>query len=1101
MLNPKLKSAFKEIWLQIHELNSILVLYVYKCISVVKTLKNTLFIAHEGCLYGYDLVFWKIKYCFLNIKLKIQNFSILFVLFYLNPVYGQLFSEFDFKYKTFTIKDGLAHDAVKKCMMDSKGFLWIITENGLSRFDGHTFKNFKNVPNDTTSLPANNLTDLIIDRHDNIWLAYDFGVCIFDAKTYKSKQIKYKGKNVLGEKMAYDKELNHVYVCSHTQGLYKIDAETRKAFITSESKLQPSFLWQMMIDKHKKLWISFDRSGYLVFDTKLQAGHFYNTSFWPTGVFPKNDSIYYATTFSNELHEININDPQNIINTWYIKTEKYGYDQVDLMNIIRNKELFGKNVLAISTQVNSIFLFDEVTKKFIKNIRYRIGQLDGFPTDFLHWAYTDPNGISWFCSWNSGLIMLSKEFQQFQKVEVPELNTNFYNCVTGIKDDPTQRDIAWLTAMGTGIAKVDKKTGKFQKWFYRDLDKDGNDPHYDQRWVLPLMKDNNNTLWTVSYNCFIKIKDSQVKHIIANDSIVGYFDNCFMDKNYNIWASARNITYFDTKKEKTKSYYLPDRFRLTNSIDYINTLEMDDNQHLLVGTDWGLFELDTAAIQFRKINYCQNLQDSSKWEYIKALVKINDKLYIGTKNGVLEYNFITLKSKILGSYLENTYVPQSGMTKDRYNNLWVYCTKGIIRYNPITSEMYQFTKNDGAYTHSVDNGYFFEYNDNMYIGHRMAYTKFNPGLINTYKKQPISVVTEVAHGNTTVLYSAAALNQKLELTHDNPNITIYFTGIEYNFPEKILFSTYLEGFDKVWSEPNSNRTRQFTNLPPGSYTFKVKAQNPLIKGDNRYDSFTFEVSPAFWQTWWFKAISILSFVGGVIYIARWRIKQIKKREKEKTKANKMIAELDAKLLRSQMNPHFIFNSLNSIQKYIWENNEEDAAEYLSKFAKLMRGILENSAKDYIILAEEFNMLKLYLELEHKRSNGHFDYIINIDTSIDQHVTLTPPLLLQPFIENAIWHGLNRKSTHGNLIINVKRKGNYIEFSVDDDGVGRNNQNEQIKTIDKKSLGISITQQRIEKLFESFTLKGSIEVIDKIKKDESDGTCVIISLPIKLSNEA
>jgi LytS/YehU family sensor histidine kinase len=202
-----------------------------------------------------------------------------------------------------------------------------------------------------------------------------------------------------------------------------------------------------------------------------------------------------------------------------------------------------------------------------------------------------------------------------------------------------------------------------------------------------------------------------------------------------------------------------------------------------------------------------------------------------------------------------------------------------------------------------------------------------------------------------------------------------------------------------------------------------------------------------------------------------------------------------------MNPHFIFNSLNSIQKYIWENNEEDAAEYLSKFAKLIRSILENSSKEFVTLEEEFKFLKIYLELEHKRSNGHFDYFFNIESNIDQSRILTPPMLLQPFIENAIWHGLNKKASHGNLHITVQRNEDVLSFIVEDDGVGRSPVVAEKEIKENKSMGISITKQRIEKLFESTVLKGKIEILDKKKKGERDGTKVIISLPLKYISNA
>jgi LytS/YehU family sensor histidine kinase len=196
-----------------------------------------------------------------------------------------------------------------------------------------------------------------------------------------------------------------------------------------------------------------------------------------------------------------------------------------------------------------------------------------------------------------------------------------------------------------------------------------------------------------------------------------------------------------------------------------------------------------------------------------------------------------------------------------------------------------------------------------------------------------------------------------------------------------------------------------------------------------------------------------------------------------------------------MNPHFIFNSLNSIQKYIWENKEEDAAEYLAKFAKLMRGILEHSRKESISLHEEVTILNLYLELEHRRANGIFDYKVEINKNVDSHNWLVPPLILQPFVENAIWHGLSKKQSHGNLEIIIETDDNFLTCIIQDDGVGRNYGSKN-SSLDKKSLGLTITEQRLQRLIEVTQQHASLEIIDSTdQKGAPCGTKILVKLPI------
>lgn len=224
---------------------------------------------------------------------------------------------------------------------------------------------------------------------------------------------------------------------------------------------------------------------------------------------------------------------------------------------------------------------------------------------------------------------------------------------------------------------------------------------------------------------------------------------------------------------------------------------------------------------------------------------------------------------------------------------------------------------------------------------------------------------------------------------------------------------------------------------------------------------------------------------------------IRRKKEELNRINEQMAQLELASLRSQMNPHFIFNSLNSVQKYIWENKEEDAAEYLAKFAKLMRAILENSRKELVPLKEEIEILKIYIELEHRRSNGQFDYSIRTDETLSQDCTMVPPMLMQPFIENAIWHGLNKKLSKGNLFISIEKKEGSLVCIIDDDGVGRQPGNTATGT-GKKSLGIDITQQRIARLMQATKLEAGIVIHDKKENGLPAGTTVIITLPIQTS---
>jgi hypothetical protein len=228
--------------------------------------------------------------------------------------------------------------------------------------------------------------------------------------------------------------------------------------------------------------------------------------------------------------------------------------------------------------------------------------------------------------------------------------------------------------------------------------------------------------------------------------------------------------------------------------------------------------------------------------------------------------------------------------------------------------------------------------------------------------------------------------------------------------------------------------------------------------------------------------------------------ELQKIESEKTKAElqQQTTELEMQALRSQMNPHFIFNSLNSINRFILQNNKAQASEYLTKFSKLVRMILQNSQSSLITLESELDALKLYLELESLRFNYHFSYKISIPNDLDISVLKVPPLIIQPYVENAIWHGLMHKEEKGQLGIEISQENNYLFLKITDDGIGREQAaTRAVKSVIKhKSMGLRITAGRIAMIQNSNGNESPIMINDLVNTDgNAAGTEVIIKMPV------
>jgi LytS/YehU family sensor histidine kinase len=212
--------------------------------------------------------------------------------------------------------------------------------------------------------------------------------------------------------------------------------------------------------------------------------------------------------------------------------------------------------------------------------------------------------------------------------------------------------------------------------------------------------------------------------------------------------------------------------------------------------------------------------------------------------------------------------------------------------------------------------------------------------------------------------------------------------------------------------------------------------------------------------------------------------------------NRQIAEVEMRALRSQMNPHFLFNCLNSIHHFITSNRSEEAGDYLIKFSKLVRMVLENSTYREVALGDDLLALDLYIQLERMRMMKKFEYIIKVENNIDQKSICVPPLILQPFVENSIWHGLNGLKEDGILSIVVSVKDNMLQFIIEDNGIKSKLQPSAINLSKKKSLGIGLTSERLNLL--NRIKKSNAYFTETDKKDEKgiySGKKIELYLPV------
>ncbi len=437
-----------------------------------------------------------------------------------------------------------------------------------------------------------------------------------------------------------------------------------------------------------------------------------------------------------------------------------------------------------------------------------------------------------------------------------------------------------------------------------------------------------------------------------------------------------------------------------------------------------------------------------------------------------------------------------GLLKDKGGNIWISTNSGISRINPQTGLIRNFGLAEGlkiiefnsgaAYT--ADNGEFF-------MGGMGGLVGFYPEIINKDELETGAqkiIIDEIrVSGQKRLFKKSLDKPDTVFLNKGENNFNVYFSSSDFLHSDKTIYRYKLSKVNETWVESDSrNRNVSYANLGPGWYEFQLQATD---RGGSWAASkkIIIRIKPFYYQTLLFRIAVPLFFlllISGIVFIY---ISHLKQREIQKQDA------LRLQSLRGQMNPHFIFNSLNSINYFISRNDKLSANRYISDFSKLIRSILYNMDHDFITIDKELESLRDYLKIEFLRFGDKFDYEIQVDPGIETDKCRVSSGLIQPFIENAIWHGLRGlESRKGKITLKFTRKDNKTICIVEDDGIGRMKA-EAMKSNSyvKESRGIAIVNERLNII--NKLLKGSYKVTisDLYPERTETGTKVEIDLPI------
>jgi streptogramin lyase len=452
--------------------------------------------------------------------------------------------------------------------------------------------------------------------------------------------------------------------------------------------------------------------------------------------------------------------------------------------------------------------------------------------------------------------------------------------------------------------------------------------------------------------------------------------------------------------------------------------------------------------------------------------------------------------------------PYNGtITTDSEGNLWVNGWGSLHYYKVATDSWKTWRQKDGFPQAPLSETMSICREDELF---------FTPGLgwhssdvrFNEHLPRPIFTSVKVNEHEVLPDQDLNAI-EMVRLEAGQNAFTIEFSATNYTNPDANQFAYQLSDVDKDWVYCGTRNSASFTQLRPGHYTFLLKSANNDGIWNERPIELKLYIPPFFYQTVWFKLLVGLGILALILYLWKNRLNAAKQEalllqreaelKQQAAEYQRQLAEVEMSALRSQMNPHFIFNVLNSINRYTLDNNAETASTYLTKFARLVRLVLENSRSGNVTLESDLAALELYIEMEALRFKDKVRWAIEVEPGIDQKYLRIPPMLIQPYVENAIWHGLMHKREGGTVVVRISQPTeNQLLVEVEDNGIGRTAAAElkSKSAVERKSFGMQITSQRLALVNKLYQTDLQVEVLDLVDVEGgAAGTRVVLRVPV------
>ncbi|WP_332733330.1 sensor histidine kinase [Flavihumibacter sp.] len=979
--------------------------------------------------------------------------------------------------------EGINSGNISHAIIDKNGLIWIATLDGLFLFDGYGVQQFSRETN--PGLPDNDINYLYCDSRNRIWMQTGAGVMMID-EDRRLQTINIPGNKDPGVIDRRVFEVNKI-------GMIAINADGAYISTNGFSGWQP-YSWLNSILKNDRTVsvTDWDDESKLISvrNKRILLVNFKQQKLLLNFEFPgalgicriNNDEILAGTDRSWRVVRISVSR-KKIIKEYLPPKDKSGKSLLSATTLM-HKASDGN--IYIGTRSNGLLRFHPASERF-----------DYFQREPLNENSIRSNSPTWVsCDDKGMLVTTARDGVSYSNVNYPVLNQQNYfkdgrgniihEPVTGIVT--ASDSIVYLTT-AKKLIRWNRVSG--QSFVLRDMANEENNDLYNS---MPgtVVIDDDQHLWAgfngdgiIVYN-----KSGQpIRHLKNELPSSAVRELRLLDKD-RVIVGCENGLFIINRKNYAVDSMLEDHPALGALLKkrVVDMVSRGDELWLAISPRGGLYHYNWSTKRLETYTTENGL--ISNRVYCVAIDKLGNT-YAGTREGLSIIDSsggirnIDKSSGLLNIRVDNLLADDEG-------NIWFTNSNKICRYNPYNRQFSYFDEHNGISNAAFVTGSSHKSaNSEIFFGTSSGLIHFEPGKIKPYRDSLRLYIHRTVDGKNFIRCYEDSL---LHFKYNEGKIIFQVSASDILGNQQIYYRYKLEGLDTGWSVPTHIRSISY-NLSPGQYKLKVQASYDLINFIPSEDTISLEVQKAFWQTTGF-LIAIFGFVALLLWLAyQNRIKAITR----KSQFQQQVAELEAKALRAQMNPHFIFNALNAIQELVITEETDKAYEYLLKFSRLLRLVLNNSEKNTISLGSELEMIQLYLSLESLRFRQSFSYTIDVDKTIDMEETEIPGLIVQPYIENALWHGLRTKEGAKTLALRFFLKDDALYIEVEDNGIGR----EAAERIKKNKLGSDqfeskgtlLSAQRIGVFSTRMAKKATVKTIDLLNdRGEAIGTRVVMEFP-------